>query len=227
MGFTAANLSAAVLYLLLTPDIEIVRAPNQKTAAVTEATRSVVRRISSLFALDAGGGGFLADALLAYWFFQRFGMNEQSLGVLFFVVRVLNATSHIGAAWLAGKIGLVRTMVFTHLPSSLFLLLVPLAPSFPIAAALLLAREALVEMDVPTRQSYLAALVQPHERVYASGITNLTRTACWAATASTAGALMQHVAFSAPLILGGSMKVTYDVLLYRQFRHLKPPEERE
>ena len=159
--------------------------------------------------------------------FERFGLNEQGLGILFFVIRVLNATSHLGAAWLARRIGLVNTMVFTHLPSSLFLLAVPFAPNFPAAVALLLAREALVEMDVPTRQSYVAAMVRPQERMYASGITNLTRTLSWAATSSMAGALMQYVAFSAPLVIGGSMKVVYDALLYRNFRHLKPPEERE
>jgi len=140
-------------------------------------------------------------------------------------VRVLNALSHLGAAWIAKKIGLVRTMVFTHLPSSLFLLAVLLEPRFEIAAVLLLMREALVEMDVPTRQSYVAAVVQPHERVYASSVANLARTGGWAITASIAGALMQHVAFSAPLVLGGSMKVIYDLLLYRSFRHIKPPEE--
>jgi MFS family permease len=225
-GYIVVNLAAAAFYLFLTDQIEI-RKSSQTVGPVkiTPQAKRIVRRISALFALDAGGGGFLADALLAYWFFQRFGMNEQSLGLLFFVVRVLNATSHLGAAWLAGRIGLVNTMVFTHLPSSLFLLIVPLAPTFPIAAALLLAREALVEMDVPTRQSYIAAMVQPHERVYASGITNLTRTLSWAVTSSTAGVLMQHVAFSAPLVLGGGMKVIYDVLLYINFRHLKPPEE--
>jgi MFS family permease len=225
-AYTVVNLAAGGLYLFLTDQIEI-RKPARivEQVQITPHAQRIVRRISALFALDAGGGGFLADALLAYWFFQRFGMNEQSLGLLFFVVRVLNATSHLGAAWLAGRIGLVNTMVFTHLPSSLFLLIVPLAPTFPIAAALLLAREALVEMDVPTRQSYIAAMVQPHERVYASGITNLTRTLSWAVTSSTAGVLMQHVAFSAPLVLGGGMKVIYDVLLYVNFRHLKPPEE--
>jgi MFS family permease len=225
-GYSAVNLLSAILYLFLRDGLEPQKQAAKSPAPITAHTKSIVRRISTLFALDAGGGGFLADALLAYWFFQRFGLNEQSLGVLFFIVRVLNATSHLGAAWLAGKIGLVHTMVFTHLPSSLFLLAVPFAPSFPIAAALLLAREALVEMDVPTRQSYLAAMVQPHERVYASGITNLTRTLSWAVTSSAAGALMQHVAFSAPLVVGGSMKVIYDILLYRGFRHLKPPEER-
>ena len=225
-GYGVANFLAVCLYILLSKEIEVRRMRRNVAVEVSTHAKSIVRRISVLFALDAGGGGFLADALLAYWFFQRFGMDERTLGMLFFVVRVLNATSHLGAAWLAGKIGLVNTMVFTHLPSSLFLLFVPLAPSFPIAAALLLAREALVEMDVPTRQSYLAAMVQPHERVYASGITSLTRTSAWAATSSAAGVLMQYVAFSAPLVLGGSMKVIYDVLLYRNFRHLKPPEER-
>lgn len=224
-GYSVANLIAASLYLLVTNKIEIPKSAQKSMVEISNHAKGIVRRISALFALDAGGGGFLADALLAYWFFQRFGMDERTLGVLFFIVRVLNATSHLGAAWLASRIGLVNTMVFTHLPSSLFLLLVPFAPSFPIAAGLLLAREALVEMDVPTRQSYLAAMVQPHERVYASGITSLTRTASWAATSSAAGVLMQYVAFSAPLVLGGSMKVVYDILLYRNFRHLKPPEE--
>jgi MFS family permease len=227
-GYSVANLAAAAFYLFLSGQIETPKSvQSRSTLEITPQTKGIVRRISALFALDAGGGGFLADALLAYWFFERFGMNEQSLGLLFFVVRILNATSHLGAAWLASRIGLVNTMVFTHLPSSLFLLFVPLAPTFPIAAALLLAREALVEMDVPTRQSYIAAMVQPHERVYASGITNLTRTLSWAVTSSAAGALMQHVAFSAPLVLGGGMKVVYDGLLYRNFRHLKPPEERK
>ena len=225
-GYGVTNFSAAGLYILLSKEIEVRRMRRNVSVEISTHAKSIVRRISALFALDAGGGGFLADALLAYWFFQRFGMDERTLGMLFFVVRVLNATSHLGAAWLAGKIGLVNTMVFTHLPSSLFLLFVPLAPSFPIAAALLLAREALVEMDVPTRQSYLAAMVQPHERVYASGITSLTRTSAWAATSSAAGVLMQYVAFSAPLVLGGGMKVIYDILLYRNFRHLKPPEEK-
>ena len=226
--YTALNLASAALYLLLDSQVEASAAPQLQPGlknSITPATKSIVRRISMLFAVDSAGGGFLADALLAYWFFERFGVNEKGLGLLFFVVRIFNALSHLGAAWLARRIGLVRTMVFTHLPSSLFLLAVPLAPNFASAAVLLLMREALVEMDVPTRQSYVAAVVQPHERVYASSVTNLTRTGAWAIAASASGALMQHVAFSAPLVLGGTMKVVYDVLLYRSFRHVKPPEE--
>ena len=192
---------------------------------VSAETKRIVRRMAALFALDSAGGGFLADALMAYWFFHRFGVNEKTLGLLFFVVRILNGVSHLGAAWLAKRIGLVRTMVFTHLPSSVFLLIVPLVPKFSLAAVFLFLREALVEMDVPTRQSYVAAVVRPHERVYASSVTNVTRTGAWAVTTSLSGELMQHVAFSAPLLLGGGMKIIYDFLLYRSFIHLKPPEE--
>ena len=193
---------------------------------MTDASRSIVRRLAALFSLDAFGGGFLGDALVAYWFFRRFGTDEKHLAVLFFAIHLLNAASHLGAAWLARRIGLVNTMVFTHLPSSISLLIVPFAPTVKVAIVLLLLRESMVEMDVPTRQSYVAALVKPHERTYASGVTNLTRTVAWAGATSLAGAVMQNLAFSAPLVLGGACKVTYDLLLYRGFRLLKAPEER-
>ena len=163
--------------------------------------------------------------LSSYWFFHRFGLAEQSLGVLFFAVHVLNASSHLGAAWLAQRTGLVNAMVFTHLPSSIFLLLVPNASSPKWAIALFLLRETLAEMDVPTRLSYVAALVNPHEPPYASGFTNITRTEAWAAASSVSGLILQRLAFSAPLVIGGLLKISYDLLLYRNFRHLKPPEE--
>ena len=147
------------------------------------------------------------------------------MGLVFFVVHILNAGSHLGAAWLARRVGLVNTMVFTHLPSSLFLMAVPLAPSFKWAVLLFLCREALVEMDVPTRQSYVAALVNPTERTFASGITNLARNIFWAVGSASAGLLMQAVSFSAPLLVGGGAKVAYDLLLYKSFRKLEPPEE--
>jgi len=131
----------------------------------------------------------------------------------------------LAAAWLARRIGLLNTMVFTHLPSSLLLIAVPFAPGFSAAAALLLAREALVEMDVPTRQSYLAAVVQPHERTFAAGVTNLSRNVFWALASAVGGALMQGVTFSAPLVAGGGIKIAYDILLFRKFRGIKPPEE--
>ena len=223
-GYTALNLGIFVLYLLLPETIEVATR-GTPAPPVSPETKRTVHRMAALFGLDSLGGGFLGDALVAYWFFKRFGLVEQKLGLLFFVVRILNALSHLGAAWLSRKIGLVNTMVFTHLPSSLFLICVPLMKSPLGAIAFFLARESLVEMDVPTRQSYVAAVVKPHERTYASGVTNLTRTVAWAVSSSVAGAVMQYLAFSAPLVLGGSMKIAYDILLFRGFRKLKPPEE--
>lgn len=229
VGFAGLNLLSAALYLFLSDRVEIVRfraASSAAPAGISPQTRTTIRRLSSLFAVDAFGGGFLIDALVAYWFFRRFGIEESSLALLFFAVHVLNALSHLGAAALARRIGLVKTMVFTHLPSSVFLIAVPLAPSPAWAVVLFLLRESLVEMDVPTRQSYVAAVVAPQERTFASGVTNLTRNVSWAAASSVAGILMQKIAFSAPLLLGGGLKIIYDILLWRAFRHLKPPEEK-
>ena len=226
VGYTVLNLVSAGLYLLLKSEIEVALPTLDKPRhPISAESKRAVHRLAALFGLDSFGGGFLGDALVAYWFFRRFGIAEQGLGALFFVVRILNAVSHLGAAWLAKRIGLVNTMVFTHLPSSLFLIMVPLVRSPSAAIALFLLRESLVEMDVPTRQSYVAAVVLPHERTYASGVTNLTRTLGWATASSVAGAAMQYLAFSAPLVLGGSLKIAYDILLFRNFRKLKPPEE--
>jgi MFS family permease len=225
-GYSALCLVVAALYSLLSPAIEAnPPAPAQRSAGMTPENKRILAKLTALFSLDAFGGGFLTDALVAYWFFRRFGIGEHDLGLVFFGVHILNACSHLGAAWLARRIGLVNTMVFTHLPSSLFLMAVPFAPSFKWAVLLFLCREALVEMDVPTRQSYVAALVRPGERTFASGITNLARNIFWAVGSATAGFLMQALTFSAPLLIGGGAKVTYDALLYISFRALKPPEE--
>jgi len=194
---------------------------------LSPASKSVVTRFAALSGLDSLGGGFLTTAFLSYWFFRRFGVDEALLGPLFFLVRMLNGLSHLGAAGLARRIGLVRTMVWTHLPSSVLLLTVPIAPNLPVAILLFLIRESLVEMDVPTRQSYLVAIVPPEERIRAAGITNLTRSTAWAVAPLLGGSLAQTVSLSAPLILGAGIKIVYDVLLYRAFRHVKPPEERE
>ena len=227
LGYASVHAVTALLYLTLPDDSQLLNStePNAPLSAPSLQTRRTIHGIAKLFAIDAFGGGLLSDALVSYWFFHRFGMAEQSLGILFFAVHILNAASHLEAAWIAQRIGLVNTMVFTHLPSSVFLLLVPLASSSKWAIALFLLRETFVEMDVPTRQSYVAALVKPHERPYASGFTNITRTGAWAAASSISGLVMQRLAFSAPLVIGGLLKVTYDLLLYRNLRNLKPPEE--
>jgi MFS family permease len=226
-GYAAVNLLTALFYALLSRRVEVLSGPQALPGqAVTSATKKVVGKITALFSVDALGGGFLTDALVAYWFFRRFGATEGKLGVLFFVIRLLNAASHLVAAWLAKRIGLVNTMVFTHLPSSLLLICVPLAPNLQLAVAFLLLREALVEMDVPTRQSYVAAVVGPFERTFASGVTNLARNLFWALGSSISGLFMRSVSFGAPLVIGGSLKIVYDLLLYRSFRRLRPPEER-
>ena len=216
-------LITAILYLYLSPAIEV---PVARTKTeVSPQTRRILFRLSSLFAVDALAGGFLVSSLLSYFFYRRFGVAEGTVAVLFFAARTLNAFSHLGAAWLAKRIGLVNTMVFTHIPSSVFLLTVPFAPTFPVAAVLFLLREGLVEMDVPTRQSYVMAVVRPEERTVASGVTHLVRVGAWAVAPSFAGALMQGVSLGIPIMIGAGMKIAYDLLLYAAFRRAKAPEE--
>jgi MFS family permease len=222
-----AMLTSIVPYLALTPRIEISTTGTSSLARppIDPRSKRVITRLALLFGLDSIGGGFLNTALIAYWFFLQYGTSEADLAVLFFAARVLNAVSHVGAAWLARRVGLVNTMVWTHLPSSLFLIAAPAAPTAAIASALFLAREALVEMDVPTRQSYVMAVVKPTERTFASGVTNVTRNVAWAVGPSFAGVVMQHVALAGPLVIGGALKIGYDLLLYTAFRHIRPPEE--
>ena len=226
LGCALLGVGTALLYPFSSAAVEL-SAAKVSPHRISPETKKVVIRLASLFSLDAFGGGFLTDALVAYWFFRRFGVAEERLAILFFTVHLLNAASHLGAAWLARRIGLVNTMVFTHLPSSLFLIAAAFAPSLKLAMLLFLCREALVEMDVPTRQSYVAAVVLPNERTFASGITNLARNVFWAVGSAVAGFFMQNIALAAPLAIGGVAKIGYDVLLYRAFRKVKPPEERQ
>jgi MFS family permease len=227
LGCAGAMLICVLPYLALTRRIEVATDSASPLARppVDPRSKRVITRLALLFGLDSIGGGFLNSALIAYWFFLQYGTSEADLALLFFAARVLNALSHVGAAWLARRIGLLNTMVWTHLPSSLFLIAAPAAPSAAIASALFLAREALVEMDVPTRQSYVMAVVKPTERTFASGVTNVTRNVAWAVGPSFAGVVMQHVALAGPLVIGGALKIGYDLLLYRAFRHVRPPEE--
>jgi MFS family permease len=216
-------LACAPLYLGLSAAVELDG--RQARAAITPQSRRIVWRISGLFAIDSIAGGFLGTALLSYFFFERFGAGEAAIATLFFLARGANAVSHFGAAWLARRIGLINTMVFTHIPSSLMLVAVALVPQFWMAAALFLLRELLVEMDVPTRQSYVMAVVQPEERTWASGITGLVRLGGWAVAPFAAGFLMQGLALATPLLIGAGMKIGYDLLLWKSFRDLHPPEE--
>ncbi|HEX9248255.1 MAG TPA: MFS transporter, partial [Gemmatimonadaceae bacterium] len=211
------------LYACLSSSVE---APTDiRRSPLSREGRRVVTRLSALFALDSLGGGFVSAALVSYFFFERFGAPVEIVAALFCAARVLNALSHLAAARLARRIGLVNTMVFTHIPSSLFLASAAIAPSFPVAAALFLVRESLAEMDVPTRQSYVMAVVRPEERIVASGVTNLVRLAGWAAAPAIGGALMEGFSLAVPLIVGAALKIAYDVALWLSFHRLAPPEE--
>lgn len=225
LGIGALLLLAALpLYAGLSAKVEAEPRPERRAPA-SPATRRLLARMSALFAVDALGSGFLPAALLSFFFFERFGASAAAVSVLFFFARVLNAVSHLGAAWLATRIGLVNTMVFTHIPSSVLLASVAIAPSFPVAAVLFLLREGLVEMDVPTRQSYLMAVVPAADRSLVSGVTGLARLASWAIAPPIAGLLMQYLSRSAPLVIGAALKIAYDVALYVSFRNVRPPEE--
>jgi MFS family permease len=229
-GFRAAFLLYALLIAAGLPLYAGLSAKCETPAAtarvpLTRESRSILWRIAALFGIDSVAGGFLAGSLVSYFFFERFGASATAIAVLFFAARCLNAVSHLGAAWLAERIGLVNTMVFTHIPSSLLLATVAFAPTFPIAAVLFLLREGLVEMDVPTRQSYVMAVMRPEERTFASGITHLVRLGGWAIGPGFAGWLMQTVSLGGPLLVGAAMKIGYDLLLWRAFRNIKPPEE--
>ena len=222
----ASAIVTLVPYALLSARVELASAPAADVPPDEDRrSRSAITKLAWLFGIDSLGGGFLSSALIAYWFFQRYGFSEDQLAILFFAARALNAVSHVAAAWLARRIGLLKTMVLTHLPSSLLLMAAPAAPSGALAAALFLGRESLVEIDVPTRQSYVMAIVPPNRRTYASRVTNLTRTVGWAVGPPIAAAIMQSVSLAAPIFIGGTMKIAYDIVLYRSFRRVRPPEE--
>jgi len=177
-----------------------------------------VLRLSGLFALDSFAGGFVVQSFAAYWFYLRFGVNPATLGAIFFWANVLAGVSALLASRLAARFGLVRTMVFTHLPSNILLILVPLMPSLPLAILVLLARFSISQMDVPTRQSYLMAVVGPEERSAAGGVTGVARTIGAALAPVFAGFLYARPSLmSMPFFIAGGLKVLYDLLLYRGF----------
>ncbi len=220
----------AALFSLVSPAVEV---PVAEVADATIRTRlglhrsqGVVLRLSALFALDAFAGGFVMQSFIAFWFSQRFGVDPALLGAILFGANILAAISALAAAPLAARFGLVRTMVFTHLPSNVLLILVPLMPTLPLAALVLLARFAISQMDVPTRQSYTMAIVAPDERSAAAGVTGIARSLGVAASPLIAAPLLVGSAFAgAPFVIAGSLKIVYDLLLYRRFQAVRPPEE--
>jgi MFS family permease len=216
--------AAAVLYLNLSAQAEAPTAALK--VEVSPESRSILTKMSLLFALDSFAGGFQGSALFAYFFHAQFAASEAAIGALFVGARIMNAFSHLGAAWLAARIGLVNTMVFTHTPSSILTFTIPFTGSFEVAAVLFLLREGLSEMDVPTRQSYLMAVVRPEERTFAGAVTNLARMVARAIAPVFAGSAMQALTLGAPIMAAALLKILYDGLLYVSFRKIKAPEER-
>ena len=193
-----------------------------------EHSQRVVFKLSGLFALDSFGGGFVIQSFAAYWFYLRFGVNPETLGVVFFAANVLAGISALLASRLARRLGLLNTMVVTHLPSNILLILVPLMPDLRLAVLVLLVRFSISQMDVPTRQSYVMAVVRPEERSAAAGITGVARTMGAAISPLFAGLLFARPALvNVPFFIAGSLKIAYDLLLYREFRAVRPPEERD
>jgi predicted MFS family arabinose efflux permease len=186
-----------------------------------------VARLSGLFAIDAFAGGFVVQSVVSYWFFLRWGLSIGELAVVFFWVGIISGLSLLAAGWLAQRIGLLNTMVFTHLPSNVLLILVPLAPTAWLAVTLFLLRQTVSQMDVPTRQSYTMAVVDPDERTATAGITNVARTTASAISPTFAGMALSAASFGLPFFVAGGLKILYDGLVYLTFRNVHPPEELE
>jgi MFS family permease len=220
-AYAALGLSCAAIYMCLPH----AHAEERPAAAPLKESRGVVYKLAALFSVDAFAGGFVVQSLLALWLFQKFDMSLGAASIFFFWTTLLSAFSYPMAAWLAKRIGLINTMVFTHIPSSLCLIFAALSSSLPVALGLLLVRSALSQMDVPTRSSYVMAVVTPPERPAAASVTAVPRSLASSLSPALAGAMFSASFLALPLILCGVLKIAYDVALLISFRHVKPPEE--
>jgi len=220
LGYALVALPLVALYLGLGP--AAARPREASLRAPLAHSRAIVLRLSALFTLDSFGGGFTVQAILALWLHQRFQLSLAEVGAFFFAASSLAAFSQFASAWLAARIGLVETMVFTHLPANALLIAAVFMPSASLALACLLIRGALSQMDVPARQSYVMAVVPPDERAAAASVTNVPRSLGGALGPFLAGAMLQHSSFGWPLLCAGLLKIVYDLLLLWQFRRVTP-----
>ncbi len=234
IGYALIGLLLGGLFTFLSPAVEVSTATNPthstssfKTRFGLHRSKGVVLKLSALFSIDAFAGGFILQSILAYWFHVRFNVQPAILGSIFFGANILAGLSALSAAWVASRIGLIKTMVFTHIPSNILLILVPLMPNLPLAIAMLLVRFSISQMDVPTRQSYTMAVVAPDERSAAAGITGIARTTGASLSPVFTGPLLANAALmNLPFFLSGGLKIVYDLMLYRSFKAIKPPEEK-
>jgi MFS family permease len=224
--YSILGIGVILTYLMLTKEIE-AKSTGLKPLKMNLSAKSriIITKLSGLFAIDSFAGGFVLQSIVSLWFFTKFGADLITLSYVFSIAGVLTAFSFIVAAKIADRIGLVNTMVFTHIPSNVLLILVGLAPTFPLAIGFYLARMALSQMDVPTRQSYIVAVVNEDERTAASGITNISRNIAQSISPTVTGYILQSFSYlAAPFVLGGLLKILYDVSLYFNFRNTKPQD---
>jgi MFS family permease len=232
-GYAGVGLVMTLLFTRLSSGVEVTVAATGEVAHLLprswfglERSRRTVLKLSALFSLDAFAGGFIMQSIVAYWFYLRFEVAPATLGAIFFGANIFAALSYLAAARVAARIGLIRTMVFTHIPSNILLILVPLMPNLPLAIAILLLRFSISQMDVPTRQSYTMAVVEPRERSAAAGITGVARTIGASLAPLLTGPLLASVSLlNTVFFVAGGLKIIYDLALYRSFSTLRPPEE--
>ena len=229
--YILAGAVAIVIYFLLSKNVELITDHEKKARSIKQTlspkSKQIVVKLSALFSVDSFAGGFVIQSIVSFWFFTKFDVDLTTLSYIFSVAGVLTAFSFIVATRIADKIGLINTMVFTHIPSNILLILVAFAPTFPIAIVVYLARMSLSQMDVPTRQSYIVAVVREDERTAAAGITNVSRNIAQAVSPSLTGVIIQSLWLSAPFVVGGVLKIIYDLGLYVNFRKIRPAEERQ
>lgn len=223
LGYLISGLVGSFLYSKLSKHVEAQA--ETKRQILSEKSKPIVRKLSALFSLDAFGGGFIGVSILSYYFYERYALQLSSLGLIFSAAQIVTAVSFLAAERIARRIGLLRTMVLSHLPSNLFLSAIPFAPSAIWAVALLLCRHSLSQMDVPTRQSYTMAVVEESDRTAAAGFTNVSRTVASSIGPSLAGYAIANLWIGTPILAAGSAKIAYDLIVYRVFRKTKPPEE--
>jgi MFS family permease len=214
-----------LIFVTLSDRVELVQVHGERRFIGIHRSARTVAKLSALFGLDAFAGGLVVQSLIAYWFYLRWGLQISELAIVFFWVGILSGLSLLAAGWLAQRIGLLNTMVFTHLPSNVLLFLVPLAPTAPLAVAFFLLRMSISQMDVPTRQSYTMAVVDADERTATAGITNVARTTTSAISPSLAGLAFSAAALGVPFFAASLLKIVYDGLIYLTFRNVHPPEE--
>ena len=223
-AYLVSGLAGSLLYSRLSKGVELW-SETKKHSVLSEKSKPIVRRLAGLFAIDAFGGGLIGQSILAYYFYLRFGLSSSSLGLVFSGTQIITAFSFLAAERIARRLGLLNTMVFTHIPSNMFLAAVPFAPTAIGAVLLLFCRQSLSQMDVPTRQSYVMAVVDESDRTPAAGLTNVSRSISQSPSPFIAGFAMAITWVGTPLFAAGTLKIVYDLLIYRSFRHVKPPEE--